>query len=68
MATTTKANLVYMLTWKSDGASANVDGTVRRLTNQSGNVNLGLSARLASITAQTEGNFSGSSVVTIEYL
>ena len=67
-ASTTKANLVYTLTWKSDGTAANVTGTKRNLTNQSGAVNLGLTAKLYAITAQTEGTFTGSSVITLEYL
>jgi len=64
-ASTTKANLVYILTWKSDGTAANVTGTKRNLTNQSGAVNLGLTAKLYAITAQTEGSFTGSSVITL---
>ena len=67
-ASTSKANLVYMLSWKSDGTAANVTGTKRTLTNQSGTVNLGLTARLYAFTAQTEGTFTGSSIITIEYL
>ena len=67
-ASTTKANLVYTLTWKSDGTAANVTGTKRNLTNQSGTVNLGLTAKLYAIAAQTEGTFTGSSVITLEYL
>ena len=67
-ASTTKANLVYTLTWKSDGTAANVTGTKRNLTNQSGAVNLGLTAKLYAIAAQTEGTFTGSSVITLEYL
>ncbi len=35
-ATTSKTNLVYMLSWKSDNSVANVTGTKRNLTNQSG--------------------------------
>ena len=68
VATTTKANLVYTMTWNSDRTTASLDGTRRKLTNLSGNVDVGLTVKLASITAQTEGSFSGSSVVTIEYL
>lgn len=68
MATTTKANLIYMFTWKSNGTLAYVDGTQRKLTNLSGNVNLGLTARLAALSAQTEGIFTGTSVITLEYL
>ena len=59
---------MYTLTWKSDGTAANVTGTKRNLTNQSGAVNLGLTAKLYAITAQTEGTFTGSSVITLEYL
>ena len=67
-ATTSKTNLVYMLSWKSDNSVANVTGTKRNLTNQSGTVNLGLTAKLIAIAAQTEGSFTGSSVITLEYL
>lgn len=68
LAITSKDHLVYRLSWKSDNSLADVDGTKRKLTNQSGNVNLGLTAKLISFIDQTEGSFTGSSVITLEYL
>lgn len=68
IATTTKDNLVYTLRWKSDGTSADLQGVPLKLTNQSGNVNLSLTAKLIAITAQTPGSFSASSVISMEYL
>ena len=63
-----KTNLAYSLLWNSDNSVANVTGVKRTLSNQSGTVDLSLKARLIALGALTEGAFSASSVISIEYL
>ena len=68
LATTSKVGLVYQLSWNSDNTSANLTGTKRSLTNQSGTIDLSLKAKLIAMETQTAGAFTGSSVITLEYL
>jgi len=67
-ASTGKANLGYSLLWNSDSTAANVTGVKRNLTNQSGTVDLSMKAKLIAQGALTEGAFSTSAVISIEYL
>ena len=45
-ASTGKTNLAYSLLWNSDSTAANITGTKRNLTNQSGTVDLSMKAKL----------------------
>ena len=63
-----KTNLAYSLLWNSDSTAANITGTKRNLTNQSGTVDLSMKAKLIALGALTEGAFSTSAVISIEYL
>ena len=63
-----KNNLAYLMYWNSDNSAVNVTGTKRNLTNLSGSVNLSMKAKLVALGATTEGAFSASSVISIEYL
>ena len=67
-ASTGKTNLAYSVLWNSDSTAANITGTKRNLTNQSGTVDLSLKAKLIALGALTEGAFSTSAVISIEYL
>ena len=67
-ASTGKTNLAYSLLWNSDSTAANITGTKRNLTNQSGTVDLSMKAKLIALGALTEGAFSTSAVISIEYL
>lgn len=67
-ASTGKTNLAYSLLWNSDSTAANITGTKRNLTNQSGTVDLSMKAKLIALSALTEGAFSTSAVISIEYL
>ncbi|PAA00774.1 fimbrial protein [Pseudomonas fragi] len=67
-ASTGKTNLAYSLLWNSDSTAANITGTKRNLTNQSGTVDLSMKAKLITLGALTEGAFSTSAVISIEYL
>jgi len=67
-ASTGKENLAYSLLWKSDSSPANLTGVKRNLTNQNGSVDLSLKAKLIALGALTEGEFSTTAVVSIEYL
>ena len=67
-ASTGKANLGYSLLWNSDSTAANITGVKRNLTNQSGTVDLSLKAKLIALGVLTEGAFSTSAVISIEYL
>lgn len=71
--TTTKAyagktGLAYSLTWNSTGTAADLTGVKRTLTKQSGTVDLSMKAKLLAVGALTEGAFSASAVISIEYL
>lgn len=63
-----KDNLAYYLYWNSDNTIANVTGVKRNLTNQNGTVDLSLKAKLVALGPLTEGDFSASAVISIEYL
>lgn len=63
-----KTNLAYSLLWNSDNTAANITGVKRSLTNQSGTVDLSLKTRLIALGALTEGAFSTTAVISIEYL
>ena len=67
-ASTGKTNLAYSLLWNSDSTAANITRTKRNLTNQSGTVDLSMKAKLIALGALTEGAFSTSAVISIEYL
>ena len=60
--------LAYLMYWNSDNSAVNVTGTKRTLTNLSGSVDLSMKAKLVALGAMTEGAFSASSVISIEYL
>ena len=63
-----KNYLAYLMYWNSDNSAVNVTGTKRTLTNLSGSVDLSMKAKLVALGAMTEGAFSASSVISIEYL
>lgn len=63
-----KDNLAYLMYWNSDNSTVNVTGVKRNLTNLSGTVDLGMKAKLTALGPLTEGSFSASSVISIEYL
>lgn len=67
-ATTGKENLAYSLTWNSDSSDVNITGVKKTLTKLSGAVDLGMKAKLIANGTLTEGAFSASTVVSIEYL
>ena len=60
--------LAYLMYWNSDNSAVNVTGIKRNLTNLSGSVDLSMKAKLVALGAMTEGAFSASSVISIEYL
>ena len=68
LASAGKTNLAYSLLWNSDNTAANITGVKRSLTNQSGAVDLSLKARLVTLGPLTEGAFSTTAVISIEYL
>lgn len=63
-----KANLAYLMYWSSDNTIIDVTGVKRTLTNQSGTVDLSMKTKLVAQGTVTEGAFSASSVISIEYL
>ena len=63
-----KDYLAYLMYWNSDNSAVNVRGIKRNLTNLSGSVDLSMKAKLVALGAMTEGAFSASSVISIEYL
>lgn len=63
-----KDKLAYLMYWSSDNSAVDVTGVKRNLTNQSGTVNLSMKAKLTALGAVTEGTFSASTVISIEYL
>ncbi|ALI02891.1 fimbrial protein [Pseudomonas sp. FW306-02-F02-AA] len=67
-ATTDKANLAYTLTLSSDNSAVDITGAKRTLTKQNGNVDLSMKAKLLKNGELTEGKFSASTVINIEYL
>ncbi|EJM84450.1 fimbrial protein [Pseudomonas sp. GM67] len=67
-AATDKANLAYTLTLKSDSSVIDITGAKRTLTKQIGTVDLSMTAKLVATGALTEGDFSASTMINIEYL
>ncbi|WP_339496273.1 fimbrial protein [Pseudomonas sp. RA_105y_Pfl2_P56] len=67
-AATDKENLAYSLTWNRDGSPVDITGSKKTLTKQDGTVDLGMKAKLVAIGTLSEGTFSASTVVNIEYL
>ena len=67
-AATDKANLAYTLTLNSDSLEVDITGAKRTLTKQSGIVDLSMKAKLVATGALTEGDFSASTMISIEYL
>lgn len=67
-AATGMDNLAYGLTWNSDSTDVNITGLKKTLTKLNGAVDLGMKAKLIATGALTEGSFSTSTVVNIEYL
>jgi type 1 fimbria pilin len=63
-----KDNLAYLMFWNSDSSAVNVVGAARRLTNLNGAVDLSMKAKLTALGATTEGAFSASAVISIDYL
>lgn len=68
IASAGRANLGYQLLRKDNNSAINVRGVARTVSNVSGAVDLGMSARLVAQGALTEGAFSASAVVNIVYL
>jgi minor fimbrial subunit len=63
-----KDYLGYSMYLKSDNSLLNLSGVKRNLTNQIGEVDLSMQIKLISYGAVTEGAFSTSAVLSIEYL
>lgn len=68
VAKTTVDNLGVSLLWAADDSLANLNGTTKRYTNLSGNVDISLKAQLIARGALTPGAFSSSMVMTVNYL
>ena len=68
VASAGRANLGYSLLWKSDSSLINIKGTKRNLTNLNGAVDLSMKAKLVTQGALSEGDFSASAVINIDYL
>lgn len=68
VASAGRANLGYSLLWKSDSSLINIKGTKRNLTNLNGAVDLSMKAKLVAQGALSEGDFSASAVINIDYL
>lgn len=62
------SGLGYSLLLNSDSTAVNLTGVKRTLTNQSGAVDLSMKAKLLAVGTVTEGTFSASAVISIEYL
>lgn len=63
-----KEYLAYSMYLKSDNSLLNLTGVKRSLANQSGAVDLSMKIKLISFGAVSEGAFSTSAVLSIEYL
>ncbi|MGS7760996.1 fimbrial protein, partial [Escherichia coli] len=63
-----RTNLGYSLFWKSDGTAINVKGTKKNVANLSGAVDLSMKAKLVSQGTLSEGTFSASAIINIDYL
>lgn len=60
--------LGYSMYLKSDNSLLNLSGVKRNLSNQNGAVDLSMKIKLISFGAVSEGAFSSSAVLSIEYL
>ncbi|HBX54151.1 fimbrial protein [Pseudomonas sp. UBA2684] len=63
-----KDYLGYFLYLNSDNSAVDMTGVKRNLTNQRGTVDLSMKAKLNAFGAVSEGAFSASAVISIEYL
>lgn len=63
-----KENLGYSMYLSSDNSLLNLSGVKRNLSNLSGVVDLSMKIKLISLGAVTEGAFSTSAVLSVEYL
>ncbi|MFP3517523.1 fimbrial protein [Pseudomonas sp. SIMBA_077] len=68
VASAGRTNLGYSLLWKSDSSLINIKGTKRNVTNLNGAVDLSMKAKLVAQGALSEGDFSASAVINIDYL
>jgi type 1 fimbria pilin len=68
VASAGKENLAYLLLWDTDKTPADLNGVPRVLTNQTGTVDLSVNVKLVALGELTEGAFTASSVMSIEYL
>ncbi|OZY57932.1 fimbrial protein [Pseudomonas lundensis] len=63
-----RTNLGYSLFWKNDSTAINVKGTKKNVSNLNGAVDLSMKAKLISRGTLSEGDFSASAVINIDYL
>lgn len=68
VASAGRPNLGYSLLWKSDSSLINIKGTKRSLSNLNGAVDLSMKAKLVAQGALSEGDFSASAIINIDYL
>lgn len=68
VASAGRTNLGYSLFWKSDNSVINIKGTKRNVTNLNGAVDLSMKAKLIAQGTLSEGAFSASAVINIDYL
>jgi type 1 fimbria pilin len=68
VASAGRTNLSYSLFWKSDNSVINIKGTKRNVTNLNGAVDLSMKAKLIAQGTLSEGAFSASAVINIDYL
>lgn len=68
VASAGRANLGYSLLWKSDNSLINIKGTKRNLTNLNGAVDLSMKVKLVTLGTLSEGDFSASAIINIDYL
>lgn len=68
VASAGRTNLGYSLFWKSDSTVINIKGTKRNVTNLNGAVDLSMKAKLIAQGALSEGTFTASAVINIDYL
>lgn len=68
VASAGRTNLGYSLFWKSDNTVINIKGTKRNVTKLNGAVDLSMKAKLVAQGALSEGTFTASAVINIDYL
>jgi Protein of unknown function (DUF1120). len=68
VASAGSTNLGYSLLWKSDNSLINIKGTKRNVPNLNGAVDLSMKAKLVAQGTLSEGNFSASAVINLDYL